>query len=82
MPSSSPKHTTAVEDYDDLAKNVLKGELTRLGVSNGQLVAKLGALGVSETESSLANKITRGRFSATFFLQCLDALGVTVIRLN
>ena len=82
MPAKSQTKTAADTQYEDLARQVLKGELARLGVSHGQLSAKLGAIGVLESELNLANKISRGRFSAAFFLQCLDALGVTLIRMN
>lgn len=70
------------KSYEVLARHVLKGELARLGVSNGQLSAKLGAIGIYETESTIVRKISRGKFSAAFFLQCLDALGVTLIRMD
>lgn len=39
-------------------------------------------MGIHETERNLANKISRGGFTATFFVQCLIAAGCTVLRLE
>ncbi len=64
-------------EYETKAKNLLKAELKRRGVTYGQLVEKLAAIGITETERNLNNKISRGGFSAAFFLQCLHALQVT-----
>jgi hypothetical protein len=44
--------------------------------------AKLAAIGTSETEANLRNKISRGGFSAGFFVQCLTAIGVHSVRLH
>jgi Domain of unknown function (DUF6471) len=62
-------------EYEEKAKNLLKAALKRRGVTYGQLVEKLAAIGVTETERNLNNKISRGGFSAAFMLQCLEALG-------
>jgi hypothetical protein len=62
-------------EYETKAKNLLKGELKRRGVTYAQLVEKLAQLGVHDNERNLNNKISRGGFSAAFLLQCLDAIG-------
>jgi hypothetical protein len=41
-------------------KNLLKGELKRRGVSYRELMDELAAIGISETERNIANKISRG----------------------
>ena len=46
------------------------------------LVEKLAAIGIRETEANLRNKISRGGFTGAFLLQCLTALGVREIRLD
>lgn len=46
------------------------------------LVEKLGALGISETEANLRNKISRGGFAGAFLIQCLVAMGVSSLRLE
>lgn len=69
-------------EYEEKAKNILKGELKRRGVTYGQLVEKLAVLGSTETERNLNNKISRGGFSAAFLLQCLAAIGTKDFRLD
>jgi hypothetical protein len=39
------------------------------------LVENLSAVGVTESEANIRNKISRGTFTAAFFLQCLLAIG-------
>lgn len=69
-------------EYETKAKNLLKSELKRRGVTYAQLAVKLAEIGVHETERNLNNKISRGGFSAAFLLQCLDAIGVSELRLG
>jgi Domain of unknown function (DUF6471) len=35
-----------------------------------------------ETDRNIANKISRGRFTAAFLLECLVAIGVQVLRID
>ena len=70
------------EEYQEFAKNLLKAELKRHGVTYRDLAARLKEIGLEETERNLANKISRGGFSAVFFLECLDAAGCTSLRLS
>jgi hypothetical protein len=70
-------------EYETRAKNLLKAELRRRGVTYAQLAEKLAGIGVQENERNLNNKISRGGFTAAFFLQCLDVVGadhLTIIR--
>ena len=62
-------------DWNDKAKRLLKSELIKRGVSTAELVGLLGDSGIEETKSSVDSKISRGTFSAGFFLQCLAAIG-------
>lgn len=39
-------------------------------------------LGMQETERNLANKISRGGFTAAFLIQCLDAIGTRSVHLQ
>lgn len=66
-------------DWAEEAKNMLRGELKRRGMTYKDLVDALGAVGVQETEANLRNKVSRGNFSAAFFLQTLDAMGCTLV---
>jgi Domain of unknown function (DUF6471) len=69
------------KEAEELAKNILKSELKRRGVTYGQLSEKLLAIGVVDTERNLNNKISRGGFTAAFMIQCLQAIGVQDLRL-
>lgn len=64
------------KDWEEMTKNLLRAEMMRKGVSFARLPELLEAVGVSDNEPNLRNKVGRGRFSATFFLQCLMAIGV------
>jgi len=68
-------------EYETRAKNMLKAELKRKGVTYAQLAEKLGEIGVSENERNLNNKISRGGFSAAFLLQCLSVIEVSDVRI-
>ena len=70
------------ESWDARTANLLKAELKRKGVTYAQLVEKLAAMGIDEKEVNIANKLSRGKFSATFMLQCLSAIGATDLRLG
>ena len=73
-----PEHT----DWELMAANLLKSELKRKGVTYAQLVEKLAAMGISEKEVNVRNKLSRGKFTAAFLLQCLDAIGIKELRLG
>ncbi len=69
-------------EYETRAKNLLKGELKRRGITYAQLAEKLAGIGVSENERNLNNKISRGGFTAAFLLQCLESIGAQSLRLD
>jgi hypothetical protein len=56
--------------------------MARRNVTYGQLVEQLAAIGVDENERNLRNKVSRGKFTAGFMLQCLAALGTQQLRLD
>ena len=62
-------------DWNDKVKRLLKSELVRRGISNSDLANMLEQIGIEETKSSIDSKISRGTFSASFFLQCLTVIG-------
>ena len=68
-------------DWNAKAANLLKSELKRHGVKYGDLVGKLAEIGVEEKEVNVRNKLSRGSFTAAYFLQCLQAIGVKELRL-
>lgn len=64
------------------AKRILRAEMVRRDVSYDDLANLLGEAGVKETNKSLRSKLSRGSFTADFFLQALNAMGVTSLRLT
>jgi hypothetical protein len=70
------------KEWEDRAKGLLKGELKRRNMTYANLVSRLAEMGVKEDEHNLRNKVARGKFTAAFFLQCLSAIGVQVVRLD
>lgn len=70
------------EDWTELAKGLLKAELKKRNVSYRDLAERLTAMGAPDSERNLANKISRGSFTAAFLLQCLRAIGCDDVRLD
>lgn len=70
------------KEWQDRVKGILKAELKRRNVSYKQLADKLAEMGISESEKNINNKISRGGFTAVFFVQCLVAIGCTTLRLE
>ena len=68
--------------WESKVKGLLKAELKRREVTYQQLAEKLAAIGITETPENIANKISRGRFSAVFMVQCLEVIGCQTIRLG
>lgn len=73
---------TEKTDWELKAANLLKAELKRKGVTYAQLVERLAQLGVDEKEVNVRNKLSRGKFTAAFLLQCLEAIGTDNLRLT
>jgi hypothetical protein len=69
-------------EWETKVKGLLKGELKRRGVTYAQLVDKLAAVGVVDSEPNIRNKLARGKFTAVFLLQCLEAIGASSLRLS
>ena len=68
--------------WEERAKRFLKAELKRADVSYQELAKRLKKHGLTETEASVANKLSRGTFAATFFLAALVALEVERVSLE
>ncbi len=69
-------------DWEARARGIVRAEMARQNVSYSQLRERLEALGVREDERNLRNKVSRGKFTAAFMLQCLAALGSPSLRLD
>ena len=68
--------------WEAKVKGLLKGELKRRNVSYGQLVEKLAGVGVVDSEPNIRNKLSRGKFTAVFLIQCMEAIGSSSLRLD
>jgi 3-mercaptopyruvate sulfurtransferase SseA len=69
------------EKWQDRARRLLKAELARQDIGYKELVEKLAKIGVKDTPQNIANKLSRGGFSAAYLLQCLHAIGCKDIRI-
>lgn len=69
------------KEWEDRVKGLLKAELKRRNVTYADLVGRLADLGVHDSEPNIRNKISRGKFTAVFLVQCLMAIGATDLRL-
>ena len=68
-------------EWEGMVKSLLKAELKRKNVTYAQLVGKLADIGVMDSEPTVRNKISRGKFTAVFLVQCLEAIGAQDLRL-
>ena len=64
-------------EWETKAANILKAQLKLNGVSYAQL-AEL----IEDKEPNVRNKLSRGKFSAAYFLQCLEAVGVDQVQIQ
>ena len=67
--------------WEERVKTLLKVELKRQNVTYAELAGKLADIGVMDSEPNIRNKISRGKFTAVFLVQCLTAIGVQELRL-
>ena len=74
MPAKQPS-------WEERAKRFLKAELKRADVSYRELAERLKKHGLEETEASIASKLSRGTFAATFFLASLSAIECEAVQL-
>ena len=76
------KMFTKETDWAEHVKRFIKAELKRKDVTYAVLAERLAKYGFKESAPSLANKLRRGKFSATFFFAVMAAIGVEEIRLQ
>jgi hypothetical protein len=69
-------------DWPLRVKALLKSELKKRNVSYKQLATMLKEIGVIDSEANIKNKISRGGFTAVFFVQCLSAIGCHTLRID
>lgn len=69
-------------EWEVSAANLLKAQLKLRGVTYRQLVERLYEIGIEEKEANIRNKLSRGKFSAAFLLQCLTAINARTINIT
>lgn len=76
------QETCTDRHWEERVKGVLKAELKRRNITYAGLVARLAAIGVTESEPNIRNKLARGKFTAVFLFQCLEAIGAETMRIG
>ena len=70
-------------EWADRAKRFLKAELKRADITYEELARRLREHhGLNETKISVANKLSRGTFPATFFIAAMKAIGRQTVNLE
>jgi hypothetical protein len=69
-------------DWPFKAKQYLKAELKRRNLTHEALAKLLKKQGYSESKASVASKLSRGTFTAGFFLAALAAIGCETVRIQ
>jgi hypothetical protein len=69
-------------DWQAQVKGIIKSELKRRNLTYADLAEKLATVGVKDSERNISNKISRGTFTAIWFVQCMEAIGVKTIYLE
>jgi len=81
---SSSEHITALQPIELVremrASRYIKGRLKHAGVTYEALALRLYEQDWAETKASAANKLSRGTFSAAFFLAALSAIEAEIVR--
>ncbi len=62
-------------EWETKAANILKAQLKLKGVSYAHLAELIG-----DKEPNVRNKLSRGKFSTAYFLQCLNAIQIKELR--
>ncbi|UTP39805.1 DUF6471 domain-containing protein [Phenylobacterium sp. LH3H17] len=69
-------------EWQARVKGMLRAEMVKRNMKTADLISVLRRWGIEENERNLRNKIARGTFSATFFVQCLVAMDCQTLRLD
>jgi hypothetical protein len=74
--------TAKAKSWEDRARLYLKAEIKRADITYEELSDRLKKHGFEENAASIANKLARGTFAATFFLACIAAIGIETFHLE
>lgn len=67
------------EEYTTEATRILESLMARKGISLKELHQKLSENGARGGYKALSNKINKGKFQFSFFLECMDLLNIETI---
>lgn len=70
------------KSWEDRARLYLKSEIAKADMTYEELAKRLEPHGFKENPASIANKLARGTFAATWFLAVLAALELEGVRLE
>jgi 3-mercaptopyruvate sulfurtransferase SseA len=73
---------SAAQEWTDRTKRFMKAELKRRDVTYEELAHRLSEMGIEETKASVASKLSRGGFTAAFFLASMKAVGCPAVRIE
>jgi virulence-associated protein VapD len=73
---------TTEHELIERMKRFVKAELKRADLTYEELADRLREHGFTETKGSVAAKINRGSFPATFFVAVMKAIGIEQVRLE
>jgi hypothetical protein len=76
------KAAEKIKSWEDRARLFLKAEIKRADITYEELAERLKEHGITENAASIANKLSRGTFAATFFLAALAAIGVAEVAIE
>ena len=76
-----PRRHIAI-NWTEQAANILKIELIKKNMTYTQLAEHLQAIGIDESDSTIRQKIFRGTFQLSFFLQCIVVLDIKTLKFD
>lgn len=79
--SEARKDNPINAEFEEKAKALLRYAMAQKGVGVEELAAMLNNMGVEISAGGLANKISRGGFSAAFLYQCMEAMDINLAAL-
>lgn len=72
---------TTQRGWEELAADIVKANLKLAHMSYVDLERELKTIGVTDHHKNISGKLSRGRFSAAYFLQVLACAGVDELQL-
>lgn len=81
-PENDSRALSGSGHVEDHARLFLKAEIKRADLTYEELAERLKKHGFTENSASIANKLARGTFSATFMIAVMKAMGCNTLDLE